>query len=160
MVGRLHQGRWQCRTTPGVQNAGSGPGLDSKTSQKACRGAFTTLESGPRNASFDHHPRGFRETAVCSQCLPGAETLNPGSLSPHLGQPHFARSRCSSPLRYRDAGPAAVHTAEIRHWPELGLCRSLSAFSVEYVFDGVEMELLLVRKYYLPSCTVCVEWGL
>src|SRR5229473_3170546 len=51
-------------------------------------------------------------------------------------KPHFARSRCSSPLRYRDPGPTAVHPAESRHRPELGLCRSLSPFAVEDLFDS------------------------
>src|SRR5438132_2602652 len=78
--------------------------------------------------------------------FPVLKTLNPGSLSPHLGQSHFARSRCSSPLRYRDAGSTAVHTAESRHWPELGLCRSLSPSAVEDLFHGKEVGLLLGRK--------------
>ena len=152
VVDRLYQSGRNHRAQAGIYDSRLCLGAHSATSAKTRRGTSSSFESGQGYAAFESAFSGIRGASLRPECLSHAETLYPGTLSPHTQEPSFTCLWQFAAVRYRDPRSAALLSAEDGRGVKLGVLRSPAKLDVQDIHDREEMELL-------PGAQSCLGSG-
>src|SRR6202050_2724357 len=146
VVGRLHQGKRQYRTTATVSRSCARFRGDAPRSPETSRDSFGSAQSEPIAAAIHAGVRRLRRPLFRASFLSNTQTFHATALPPNSNDAPFACFWKLPASRNRNARPATVYFAEAGGRFGMGIRQSSAQSCFQGFRAGDEMELLCRRE--------------